>query len=236
MKSACATLVATFCAILVVGVAHGGDIKKITDLAARLEKANAQKADALGEMTIADEQEPMKKKEKTLMDEQLIKLEPQVAALEKKAEAQRADAANVNAKIKKHKEGCTGALPKPTYDRCQGERPYLTGEQTRIDKGAADLEKEKKPLLKQVVSITDRSNQLAKEIGKLQASRAAAKLNLAKAQKLIDALQPMLRKECAPPNTPEALAYCGQVDWDGARKGLQAPELKPKPFSATPNN
>jgi chromosome segregation ATPase len=189
------------------------DDGKIADWAAQLEKASARKAEALGTMTLIDEKMPNLKKERKLFDERIVELAPSVETLVKKFEVHDLDATAVNKKITAHKANCSGQLSKSNYDRCQGEQAYHAKEKARIDKAAEGLEKEKKPLLKQVKLIEDRRAELAKEITKLEGDRDAAKVNLEKAQKTIDAL-----------------------NWDGAKKGLEAPELKPKPLSGTPND
>lgn len=229
-------LVAAFGLVMMMtGVAQADDAK-ITDMASKLKKLYAQKGEALATISLADEQKPPKEKEKKLFDEEKVKLGPPLEALLKKFEAHDADATKVNEKIKAHNASCSGQLSKSNFDRCQGEKAYYAKEKARIDTAADQLKKEQRPLIKRVDAIDDRLKELGKEIPKLDSDRAAAKVNLEKVQKAIDVLEPKFLTECKSAATPVAIKYCNSVNWDNAKKGLEDPELKPKPLTVTPNN
>ena len=215
--------------------AIAGEGETIPNLSAQLASANADKAGALNAMNVAQEDTGPKIKERNLWDEQLNGLEPQIKAAVERRKNHNEDADRVNAKVSQHNAGCTGTVPRPTYERCKGEEPYLQSEINRINGNKARYDSESKALLKRVKDIEDRRNALNQSIQQLKAKYDAAKSNHDAAVRRIASITARLKSECAKERTAEGMAYCGQVDWDGARAGLPAPDLKPRPFAATPN-
>jgi len=215
--------------------ALAGDAATIASLSSQLDAAHLEKANALSAMSAAEEDAAPKVKEIKLWNEQLAGYKPQVDAMVQQRNRHNADADAVNAKVAQHNANCAGKLPRPQYERCKGEEPYLQSEINRINNQKARLEGESKALLKRITDIENRRDSLLASLKQIESRYQSAKARLENAQQRIASITARLRTECASPNTPEGLSYCGQVDWDGARRGLTAPNLQPRPFTATPN-
>jgi chromosome segregation ATPase len=212
-----------------------GEVETFTNLSAQLNAAHLDKANTLNAMSVAQEDGGPKIKELNLWDEQLKGLTPQVEAIAQKRKHHNEDAAMVNEKVSQHNAGCTGTLPRPTYERCKGEELHLQSEINRIKNGKAQLSSERDSLLKRVKDIEDRRSALSQSIQQLKAKYDSAKSNHDDAVRRIASITTRLKADCTKAKTPEGMAYCGQVEWDGARAGLTAPDLKPRSFTATPN-
>ena len=192
-------------------------------------------ADALTAANVAKKDALPKLKEIKLWNEQLTELQPQVNAIVQKLNQHNEDAERVSLKVAKHNADCSGELPDPLYERCKGEVPYLQSEINRISTQKTGIEAERTPLLRRINDIESRRNELVTLLEQIKARHDSARSKLDAAQDRIASITSRLKTECATPNTPEGLVYCAQIDWDGARLGLDAPILIPQPFTATSN-
>lgn len=208
---------------------------EVQSLSAQLDSANSDKANALSAIGQANEEAAPKVKEIKLWDDELQKMKPQIDYVVQKRNRHNSDAAMVNQKVSAHNAGCHGTLPKPQFERCKGEEPYLQSQINRINTEKARIDSEANTLRGRIQNVENRRSSLAGQVQQIKARQDEAFNRLHQAEQRIAALTQRLRKACNEGPSPEALAYCGQVDWDGARKGLTRPNLQPHPFSATPN-
>jgi chromosome segregation ATPase len=207
----------------------------IASLSSQLDGENAAKAEALQTISATDEQAGPKLKEVKLWNDQLTGMKPQIDYVVEKRKRHDADAAVVNQKVSAHNANCHGTLPKPQFERCKGEEPYLQSQITRINNQKAQVDTEINNVRTRVKNIESRRDSLVSELQQIKSRQDAARARLATAEQRIAAITARLRQACNEGGSPEALAYCGQVDWDGARRGLTRPNLQPRPFSASPN-
>ncbi|MBI2445790.1 hypothetical protein HYV43_05360 [Candidatus Micrarchaeota archaeon] len=174
------------------------------------------------------ENAPPVKKDLNIWDQQLLVLQGEIALRDAKLKHHNEDAAVVNEKMRVHNAGCTGTLPKPIYDRCMGEKPYLQTQIDRINNNRAQLDKENADLKRRVDPIINRRRELSAKMDKFRADRAQAEAKLADAQARIEAVTARLRAECKKTRTPEAAGHCGQVNWDGAPRNVAPPPANPR--------
>jgi chromosome segregation ATPase len=207
----------------------------IQSLSAQLDSANTDKGSALTAISQANEEAAPKVKEIALWDGEMQKMKPQIDYVVEKRNKHNGDAAAVNQKVAVHNAGCNGTLPKPQFERCKGEEPYLQSQINRINAAKAQIDSEANGLRGRIQNIETRRSSLASQVQQIKARQDDAFNRLHQAEQRIAALTLRLRQACNEGPSPEALAYCGQVDWDGARKGLTAPNLQPHPFGATAN-
>lgn len=215
--------------------AQANNAAVISNLSSQLDGQNAVKAEALQTISATDEQAAPKLKEIKVWDEQLTGLKPQIDAVVEKKRRHDADAGVVNQKVAVHNSGCTGTLPRPQFERCKGEEPYLNSQINRINSEKTQIDAEIGNVRTRVQNVESRRNVLVGQVQQLKASQDAARARLAAAEQRIAEITARLRQACNEGGSAEALAYCGQVDWDGARRGLSRPNLQPRPFSASPN-
>lgn len=215
---------------LVVFPAFGqssGDTAGIADLSAQLDSAVAAKAEAVNLLNYVAEAAPPVKKELNIWDEQIMVLQREVALRDAKLQHHNEDAAVVNEKVRVHNAGCTGTLPKPQYDRCKGEEPYLGSQIGRINTNKAQLDKEAADLKRRGDPIIDRHRELSAKMDKFKADLARAEAMLTDAQARINAATARLRAACKDNRTREAAVHCGQVNWDGAPRDVAPPPADP---------
>lgn len=224
-------------AALLAAAAPGAQavVVSIPELATQLDSAFKDKQKALNDVSLAAEEGAPKAKEIKLWDEEIGRIGPQLTQLNQRAGEAAQDQAGVNAKVERHNSGCSGTLPRPQYERCKGEEPYLQSEIDRVKRKKAALESEYRPLANRYKDIVARRDALSKTMQGISARYDAAKARFDEASRRIASLTSRLRAECASQRTAEAAAHCGQVDWDGAKAGLGAPNLQPRPFSASAN-
>lgn len=126
--------------------------------------------------------------------------------------------AEVDAKVHAHNAGCSGTLPRPQYERCQGERPYLQSQIDKVDKNKVQLDGEFANLKKRADDIDNRRNELVEGLKAAKAESDRARARHAEVQERIDTLVRQLKNECQNAGSSEAAVHCGQVNWDGARR------------------
>ncbi len=156
-----------------------------------------------------------------------------------------ADFGKLKADIDKHNQGvarsdagCTGQLPQPQYERCQGEKRHWDANKGRLDERKGALEQRIAAYEKQTRPYAKRLAEIAAQIERNKQTSAQARRALAETEARIRELKARIADACKalPPDAPpEHVKYCGDRGWSGARRGL--PELKrPRPpFEATPN-
>jgi len=224
------------CALLCANTSAGAQTSasEIASLSSQLNSANAEKASALSAISQADSDAAPKTKEVNLWNGEMNKIKPEVDYFVQKKQRHDNDAAVVNGKVHTHNAGCTGTLPRPQYERCKGEESYLQPQIDRINNEKRALDSERDTLMRRVNNIEARRDALVNDLKQIESRREAAMSRLKEAERRINLITGRLRTACNEGQSPEGLAYCGQVDWDGARSGLQAPNLQPRPFTATP--
>lgn len=228
--------IATSCLVMTNAPAiAAASASEVQSLSAQLDSANSDKASALTAINQANEDAAPKMKEVKLWDGELQKMKPQVDYIVEKRKRHNSDAAVVNQKVATHNAGCHGTVPKPQFERCKGEEPYLQSQINRINAEKSQIDSEANTLGGRIKNIESRRSSLASQVQQIKTRQDEAFNRLRQAEQRIASLTQRLRKACNEGPSPEALAYCGQVDWDGARKGLTRPNLQPHPFSATPN-
>jgi hypothetical protein len=188
----------------------------------KLTKANeaalaTQKADAAAANTNLD------KERRTYLDQIDKRLGPIKVAIEADATALAANVAKYEDGVAKHNQNCAGTLPKPAYERCQGEKAYwdrrkveLTGEHDRILDRAKDFDK-------QMGRYTTRMDQIATEMKANFARFTQAEDGIAAARTRIRQLTARLVEACKDKSitkTPEEIKYCEDMAWAGAQPGL----------------
>ena len=138
-----------------------------------------------------------------------------------------------NAGVGRSNAGCTGELPKPVYERCQGEKRHWDASKKRLDDRKEALQQRAVAYEKQVQPYTKRLAQIAAQIDRNEEAAAKARRALAETQARIRALKARLAEACK--GNEEAIKHCGDVRWSGADPKL--PELKrPRPpLVVTPN-
>jgi len=222
-------------ALLAAAPGAWGVVVSIPELATQLDSAFKDKQKALNDVSLAAEEGAPKAKEIKLWDEEIGRIGPQLTQLNQRASEAAQDQAGVNAKVERHNAGCSGTLPRPQYERCKGEEPHLQSEIDRIKRKKAALESEYRPVANRYKDIVARRDALSKSLQEIGARYDAARARFDEASRRVASLTSRLRSECASQRTLEAAAHCGQVDWDGAKAGLGAPNLQPRPFSASAN-
>jgi chromosome segregation ATPase len=220
---------------LIITMAEAGDPATIASLSSQLNAAITETANALADMNAAEEDAAPKLKEIKLWNEQLDGYKPQVEAMVQRRNAHNVDADVVNQNVSTHNAHCSGTLPRPQYERCKGEESSLQGEINRINNQQARLETDRSTLLRRVTDIENRRDTLVTSLRSIKSTYDEAKSRFDAARSRIESLASRLRKECASATTPEAMAYCAQIDWDGTQQGLPARDLRPRPFTITPN-
>jgi chromosome segregation ATPase len=208
----------------------------IADLASQLNAAVADKGAALNTIQTITENAAPVQKELKLWDGEIVKLQKDVEFRDARLAAHNADAAVVNDKVNAHNGRCSGTLPKPQYEKCRGEEPYLQSQINRIAESKRDIDQFAAELKRRGDPILARYGELGARMDRYEMDLDAAEARLKDAQARIESLTARLRAACKDETSREGMAYCGQVDWDGARPGLGTLPANPKPtWSARPN-
>lgn len=200
---------------------------RVASLSAELDSAIAARADALKTMSLADEKAAPMNKELKLWDEQAEAIKPQIGLYKAKLQYHQQMKAEVDAKVNAHNAGCSGTLPKPQYERCQGERPYLQSQIDKVHNSKVQLDGEFADLKKRADAIDKRRNELVDGLKNASAESQRARTQAADTQRRIDTLATRLRQECQNAGSREAMVHCGQVNWDGARRQVLPPPPDP---------
>lgn len=206
----------------------------VAKLSALLDQAHVDEIHALNTITKANEEAHPKIQEVELWRGELVKLMPAAEEIANKVHQHNIDAQVVDQKVDTHNAGCEGEVPQAVYDRCKGEEHYLQHEIDRVREEMAQLAAERNDLQQRVGKIQTRRDQLVGEIGMIKQRADAAAVDLNTARQRVAALTARLRTACKDLSSPEGMSYCGQIDWDGARAGVPAPDLQPRPFTVEP--
>jgi chromosome segregation ATPase len=207
---------------------------RIANLSAQLNSAKADKAAALSTVNYVTEAGRPIQKEIKIYDEQILILEKQLEQRDAKLQAHKADKAVVDAKVHAHNAVCHGELPKPQYDRCKGEEPYLQSQINRVNRNADQLGKEGEELKRRGNPIIERHRLLSDQLDNLRNTLAQAEKKIGDAETRIASLAAQLQKECKNAVTGEDFAHCGQMDFDGAEPYKRKAPADPSGFADPP--
>lgn len=206
-------------------------------MSARLDALHLVASDSFGAMTRANEAAPPKVKEEKLWEEQAKPLGVRIKALESDEAINNAAMGPLNVKIRQWNADCAGHPLSNAQDAVCGDRMnLLQREKAPLDQKKLEIESQVASVMKQFNSIQTRWQTLDRELTALRGQYDAARARFDSATSEMTRLRVVMHDRCDKKPTPEAMAYCGQVDWDGAKRGLPPlPANPPPPFAATRN-
>lgn len=214
----------------------GGPEPSMADLSARLKAIQLTASDSLKAMTVASEDASPKLKEQKLWDQQVPALAERLKTLETAEADNNAAMGPLNVKIRQWNADCAGhPLTNAEAATCDDRARLLQREKAPLDQRKADIEGQALAVQRQFNSIHARWEALDGQVNGLHSQYDAARARYAASIAEIKQLQAIMRSRCDKRGSAEAMAYCGQVDWDGARLGLPPLTNPPPPFGATRN-
>ncbi|HEV2530319.1 hypothetical protein [Phenylobacterium sp.] len=206
-------------------------------MSARLDALHLIASESFGAMTRANEAAPPKLKEQKLWEEQAKPLGVRIKTLETDEATNNAAMVPLNLKIRQWNADCAGHPISNAQDAVCGDRMnLLQREKAPLDQRKLEIESQATAVMKQFTAIQTRWQTLDRELTALRAQYDAARARFDAATSEMTRLRLVMHDGCDKKRTPEAMAYCGQIDWDGAKHGLPPlPPNPPPPFGASRN-
>jgi DNA repair exonuclease SbcCD ATPase subunit len=216
-------------AVLSAGVAFGqGDDAKlaaISGMVGELSAAKAQEGAETGQMAALNEQAAPKNKEMKVWIEQMTALKSPYAQLNAATATHNENAARQRAAVERYNANCAGkTLPRPAFERCNGEKAQLDAWKARVDASKANLDGQQRQLNQRRDNILARAKVLEGELNTIRNRYLESEKKLAQARQRIAALTARLQGMCRSMPTSTSLEEiklkCGNVDFDGANPNL----------------
>ena len=186
--------------------------------------------------------ERLKKEYDVYADQIKTRINPMVDSYNKRLESHNQHAAKVNAAVAAHNSVCHGTLPRPAYERCQGENPQLQRMIDGVNGDKRNLEAEKGRIQAEQARYKNAMDPLA---AKMKANfdvwtRDKTRFDQLKAK--IASAQAALGNRCkdatpAERSSPQFLKYCASFGFDNPNPNLKPldEQAAPKGMRVTPN-
>jgi chromosome segregation ATPase len=207
------------------GQSDAAKLAAISGMVGELSAAKAQEGTEAGQMATLAEQAGPKNKEMKLWVDQMETLKAPYAQLNGTTATHNENAARQRAAVERYNANCAGkTLPRPAFERCNGEKTQLDAWKNRVDASKAKLDSQLRQLDQKRDNILARSRVLEGELSAIRARYAESEKKLAQARERMAALTARLQAMCrsvpTSANLEEIKLKCGNVDFDGANPNL----------------
>jgi hypothetical protein len=205
-------------------------------MAARLDALHLVASESFKAMTQANEDAPPKVKEEKLWEAQAQPLGVRIKGLETDEANNNAAMVPLNLKIRQWNADCAGHPLSNAEDAVCGDRMNLLQRQKApLDQRKLEIEAQARQVMKQFSDIQARWQMLDRQLTGLRKQYDLARARFDAATSEMTRLKAIMHHHCETKPTAEEMAYCGQVDWDGAKHGLPLLTNPPPPFAASAN-
>jgi chromosome segregation ATPase len=200
-------------------------VAAISGMAGELIAAKAQEAAEAGQMASLSEQAAPKNKEMKVWNDQIAPLKAAYTQINGSTATHNENAARQRAAVDRYNANCAGkTLPRPAFERCNGEKGQLAAWKGRVDASKAQLDGQKRQLDQKRDSILARARVLEGELGTIRTRYGESEKKFAQARQRISALTARLQSMCrsipTSTNLEEIKLKCGNVQFDGANPNL----------------
>lgn len=186
--------------------------------------------------------ERLKKEYDIYADQLKNRIDPMVRSYNSRLDTHNQHAARVNAAVAAHNSVCHGTLPRPTYERCQGENPQLQRMIDGVNSDKRNLESEKARIQGEQTRYKNAMDPLAAKMKANFDTWTQTKARFDQLKAKIAAAQVALGNRCkdaspAERASPQFLKYCASFGFDNPNPNLKPldEQAAPKGMRITPN-